>query len=111
MGIMSAGVVRQIDAGVFDKELADLEKAIQMRIRKVRTTRSNRDFGIGSKVVFNDLCGTKYLHGAPATVTDIKQKKLVVKLDKPVGRFVRHDASGNLCSVAISVPPSIVDLV
>ena len=111
MGVMTESVLRQVDAGVFDKDLEALEKAVSSRLMEVRKTRTNRDFGIGAKVKFNTYCGTKYLHGAAATVTDIKQKKLVVKLDVPMGRFVRRDEAGNVTSVAITVPPSIVDLV
>lgn len=104
-------VIEDIKAGVHDAFLNDIEKAVAERLIQVRTARSAREYGIGDRVKFNSYCGTKYLHGHEAVVTGIKQKKLTVRLDRPVGRFVRYDASGSPMSVDINVPPSIVDLV
>lgn len=111
MGVATENIIRQVEAGVFDAELDNLEKAVQARVMQVRKSRTKADFGIGAKVKFNSFCGTKYLHGMTATVVDLKQKKLVVTLDNPVGRFARYRADGTVESSRVTVPPSIVDLV
>lgn len=103
-------IIADINAGVHDSFLEEIEKAVAERLRHVRTARSAKEFGLGDRVRFNSFCGTKYLHGHEAIVVGIKQKKLTVKLDKPVGRFVRY-VDGAAVSVDVSVPPSIVDLV
>lgn len=104
-------IIEDIKSGVHDKFLSEIEKAVAERLTQVRTTRSVNTYGLGDRVRFNTSCGTKYLHGHEAVVVGIKQKKLTVRLIKPVGRFVRYDASGQPTSVEVSVPPSIVDLV
>jgi hypothetical protein len=104
-------IIDEINAGMHDSVLAELESAISTRLMTVRETRTSKDYGLGDRVKFNTYCGTKYLHGREAIVVGMKQKKLVVKMDKPVGRFVRYDEQGNPTSSEIVVPPSIVDLV
>lgn len=104
-------IMTDIASGIHDDFLADIEKAVSERLLVLRTARSAKEYGIGDRVKFNSYCGTKYLHGKEAVVTGIKQKKLTVRLDRPIGRFVRYDASGAPLSVDINVPPSIVDLV
>ena len=103
-------ITDQIASGVFDKELADIEKAVEARLLAVRKSRTASEYGIGDVVKFNTFCGTKYLHGHKATVVGIRGKKLLVKLETPMGRFARI-VDGEIVSSEISVPPSIVDLV
>lgn len=104
-------ILEEIKSGAHDKILADIEKAVADRLMAVRTSRSSKEYGLGDRVRFNSYCGTKYLQGHEAVVTGIKQKKLTVRLIKPVGRFVRYDAAGTPISSEVTVPPSIVDLV
>ena len=102
-------ITAQIARGVFDKELAQMEEAISQRLTVVRKSTKMTDFGIGDKVKVNSYCGTQYLRGSTATVVGIRQKKLLIKLDAPVGRFVRTMADGTKESSDIVVPPSILD--
>ena len=104
-------LVREIELGVHDNDLANLEKALTERLRATRQARTIKDYGVGDKVVFNSLCGTQYLQGATGVVVGLKQKKLLVKLDSPMGRFVRYSSDGKVESSSISVPTSIVDIV
>jgi ribosomal protein L21E len=104
-------VIRHIALGVYDSTLADIEKALTERLRVTRQSRTIKDYGVGDRVVFNSLCGTQYLQGATGVVVGLKQKKLLVKLDNPVGRFVRYSSDGTVESSSISVPTSIVDIV
>lgn len=107
---MTTTLIDEINAGMHDSILAELESAISTRLMTVRETRTAKDYGLGDKVKFNTYCGTKYLQGREAVVVGMKQKKLVVKMTNPVGRFVRYE-NGNAVSSDIVVPPSIVDLV
>lgn len=105
-------IIDQIFSGVFDKDLVEMEKAIDSRLRAVRASRTTAEYGIGDKVVFNTHCGTKYLHGHHAIVVGKKQKKILVKLTNPIGRFAKHNTATNEWeSSEILVPTSIIDLV
>lgn len=104
-------VLRQIPLGHFDESLEDLEAAIKLRLTEVRSSRTNKSYGIGDRVVINNYCGTKYLHGKTAVVVGKNRTKVTIRLEHPVGRFVRYNKDGSTTSVDINVPPSIVDLV
>jgi hypothetical protein len=99
-----------IERGLLDHELADIARALKTRQEALRKTRTVMDFPLGSSVVVNDYCGTQYLRGETATVTGRKRTKLVIQLDRPMGRFVRL-VDGVAHSVDITVPTSLVDLV
>jgi ribosomal protein L21E len=110
MTLAAENVARHIAAGVFDEQLAEIEKAVQERLMTVRRSRTAAEFGIGDEVRFNSYCGTKYLQGHTGVVVSKSKTKLVVKLSSPVGRFstkVGDDWQGS----EVRVPPSIVDLV
>jgi ribosomal protein L21E len=111
MTTTTGALVLEIELGLHDSELANLEKALTERLRVTRQSRTIKDYGVGDKVIFNSLCGTQYLQGATGVVVGLKQKKLLVKLDNPVGRFVRYSSDGKVESSSISVPTSIVDIV
>jgi len=95
-------------AGELDEALGSLKSAIETRQAQIRSVAKPSDFGIGDKVIFNDSCGTRYLVGHTATITGMKRTKVVVKLDKPTGRFVRF-VDGEAVSVDITVPIAIID--
>lgn len=97
-------------AGELDDKLGALKTAIETRQAQIRATAKPTDFGIGDKVVFNNSCGTRYLVGHTATITGMKRTKVVVKLDKPMGRFTRV-VNGESVSADITVPISIIDAV
>jgi hypothetical protein len=66
------------------------------------------DLGLGDSVRFNARCGTKYLIGATARVVGFKRTKVVVKIDKPKGRFARLTPDG-VVSVDVTVPTAILE--
>lgn len=68
------------------------------------------DLGLGDSVRFNARCGTKYLIGATARVVGFKRTKVVVKIDKPKGRFARVTPDG-VVSVDVTVPTAILERV
>lgn len=104
-------IIDQINDGSFDESLEKIKEAVTQRQMLLRKTRGPLEFALGDRVRFNDYCGTKYLQGMTAEVIRIDRTKLVVTLDKPMGRFIRRDSAGNVKSAEVKVPPSIVDLV
>lgn len=102
-------LVTRVQSGEFDDYLAVINKTIADRLAASRRSRTATDFNIGDRVVLNDLCGTRYLVGAQATVISKKRTKVVIKLDKPTGRFVRIGSDGSPESSDITVPVTILD--
>lgn len=107
--ITSQTVEDAIFLGTLDADLTKLALAIEARQSKVRASTKATDFGIGDAVRFNNHCGTRYLVGHTARVVGMKRTKIVVKLDKPTGRFARVMPGGQVESASITVPISIVD--
>ena len=102
----------EIESGTFDSDLIKIKEAVDARLKASRTSRTLADFNIGDTVVFNDLTGTRYMVGRKATVTGIKQKKVTVRLETPVGRFAHiNPVTGKEESANITVPVAIIDLV
>jgi hypothetical protein len=85
--------------GFYDENLKDLSAAINERM-SIR--RSFMEFGVGDRVVLNDRCRTKYLHGSTAVVVETLRKNVKIVLDKPIGRF-------STPGMRIRVPTSILD--
>jgi hypothetical protein len=105
-------LVTEITSGTYDSDLIKLKEAIDARLKASRASRTIKDFNIGDTVVFNDLTGTRYMVGRKATVTGMKQKKVVVRLETPVGRFAHiNPVTGKEESANITVPVAIIDLV
>lgn len=103
-------IAAQIEAGTFDGDLLKIQDAVTKRIEAVRASRKFEDFSIGARVRFNEQTGTRYMVGEYARIVSKRQKKLVVQLENPVGRFARHTPAG-VVSTDIVVPLAIVDLV
>jgi hypothetical protein len=120
-------VLLAIATGRFDDHLRAIVRAVSDRIVLIEpetaptpppvSPRPSRigaltidDLGLGVEVRFNAHCGTKYLVGATARVVGLRRTKVVVKLDKPKGRFVRHTPDGPV-SADITVPPAILELI
>jgi len=105
-------LVSEIESGIFDSSLVKLKEAVDARLKVSRISRTIADYHIGDTVVFNDLTGTRYMVGRKATVTGIKQKKVTVRLETPVGRFEKiNPLTGKAESANIVVPVAIIDLV
>jgi len=105
-------LVSEITSGTYDSDLIKLKEAIDARLKASRATRTIADFNIGDTVVFNDLTATRYMVGRKATVTGMKQKKITVRLETPVGRFAHiNPVTGKEESANITVPVAIIDLV
>lgn len=102
----------EIELGTFDSGLVKIKEAVEARLKATRTSRTITDFNIGDTVVFNDLTATRYMVGRKATVTGMKQKKITVRLETPVGRFAHiNPVTGKEESANITVPVAIIDLV
>lgn len=84
--------------GAYDEHLSILQREIKDRVSR---TREFIEFIEGDRVVFNDNCGTKYLRGEKATITQQRRTKLGVRLDRSVGRFTDK--------ADIIVPPVMLD--
>ena len=105
-------LLSDIESGTFDSSLVKIKEAIDARLKTSRATRTIADYHVGDTVVFNDLTGTRYMVGRKATVTGIKQKKVTVRLETPVGRFEKiNPLTGQAESANIVVPVAIIDLV
>jgi len=103
-------LIDEINAGKHDADLEELEKIVKFRLRSVRSSRSPGEYLIGDKIKFNDFCGTKYIQGHTGVVVGKKKTKVVVQLDRPVGRFA-ITKNGKVESASITVPVSIIDKV
>ena len=86
-----------------DYEIDSNERSITKQKVKIE------DFGVGDRVVINRRCGTKYLIGEMATVTDIRRTKIKISFDSPKGRFARTNSMGEVYSAEVVVPLEIVD--
>lgn len=105
-------LVSEITSGTYDSDLIKLKDAIDARLKASRSSRTLSDFNIGDTVVFNDLTATRYMVGQKATITGMKQKKVTVRLETPVGRFAHvNPVTGRVESANITVPVAIIDLV
>ena len=105
-------LVSEIESGTFDSSLVKLKEAVDARLKVSRISRTIADYHIGDTVVFNDLTATRYMVGQKATVTGMKQKKVTVRLETPVGRFAHvNPVTGKVESSNITVPVAIIDLV
>jgi gamma-glutamyl phosphate reductase len=105
-------LVAQIKSGTYDASLTKLKEAIEERLKASRGSRTLSDYNIGDTVVFNELTGTRYMVGQKATIISMKQKKVVVRLETPMGRFARvNNLTGKVESANVTVPLGIIDLV
>lgn len=80
-----ADVRLAILTGDFDPHLDLLIADLQDRKRRLAPKAS--DFTVGDKVRYVAAVRPKYLAGVEGVVATINRTKIVVRLDKPVGRF------------------------
>lgn len=102
-------VIDQISSGTFDNDLNSLSNAVKERLDKVRKGKTIADYGVGDRVKFNELTGTRYMVGQYATIVSKNRTKVVVRLETPMGRFMKVDQNGNIQSANVTVPLSIID--
>lgn len=103
-------VLEGISSGKFDNDLSALGTAVKDRQVHVRKNKTISDFNVGDRVKFNEQTGTRYMVGQYATVVSKNRTKLVVRLETPMGRFIRVDSTGNVKSADVTVPAGIIDL-
>lgn len=83
-------LISAIASGEFDGELARIRAVVIERaelLRKERTMAFVAELGIGDRVRIDQMVTPKYLRGALGTVTGWAGQKVVVRLDRPIGRF------------------------
>jgi hypothetical protein len=83
-------VVEAIARGELDEELGVLGAVINERVRLLATARSMTTLAslrVGDRVRINHSAKPNYLNGQAGTVTGWAGQKVVVQLDRPVGRF------------------------
>lgn len=85
-----------IVAGKLDDCLNILAEAIAFRRERLNAKKMN-SFNIGDKVKFNNSVKPKYLRGIQATITNVRRKRIEIKLDYSIGRF----ASRITCPVSL----------
>lgn len=96
-------LVIEIGSGLHDHGLAKIKEALASRSSVLRSSRTLKDYSIGTKVRFNERTGTRYMVGQTGTVSGIKVKKVVVTLDTAIGKYTRHDGSAakTVCPIEI----------
>lgn len=84
------GLLTNIRDGKYDEHL---DRILQVVIERRKELASDRYFElqIGDRVKFVRTIRPTYLAGAHATVVGKKVKKVLVRLDSPVGRFGMGD--------------------
>lgn len=103
-------VLSGIASGAYDSNLEKIKVAVDNRTRSVRVGRSIDDYGVGDRVKFNELTGTRYMVGQYATIVSKNRTKVVVRLETPMGRFARvNPATREVQSANVTVPLSIID--
>ena len=98
-----------VDLGKLDPYLADIVASCQARLDKIRMSKTTADFSIGDRIRINERCGAKALVGCEGAVIGKKRLKVVVKLDKPAGKYFVIRPDGTRESSDITVPLSILD--
>ena len=79
-----------IASGELDDELQRIRSVVSERaelLHKERTMALMAELTVGDRVRIGQMVTPKYLCGALATVTGWSGRMVVVKLDRPVGRF------------------------
>lgn len=84
--------------GAYDEHLAVIIQEINERKKR---TREFIEWVAGSRVKINDNCRPQYLVGEMATIKDVKRTKVVINLDRDMGRF---RAGQN-----ITIPMTLID--
>lgn len=112
MGVEDLGSIDQfklgVAAGLYDKQLDTIVAVVQQRRELLRAQHAGETLArihVGSRVRFNKNTTKNFLN-VPATVTDIKDGKIIVDLDYPI-----QGGRGKRWHTGIICPPSILDVV
>lgn len=89
-----------IITGEFDNELDLITRSVQTRKEMLQAAFKNT-LNVGDKVKFNDQTKPTYMRGMVATIIKVNRERVVVKMEKPTGRF-----AGN-----ITTPVSLLEKV
>lgn len=108
--MMVEHIKNAVDSGHLDRHLATIELAARHRLETTRKSRTTRDFNVGDRVRFNELCGDEHLTGTFATVVAVGGVKIWVELDRPVGKHY-EDIDGIAHRSTIMVRPVELDVV
>jgi len=81
--------IEEMNNGDWDEDLSRIESAISAR-RSLLSAIKLDDFRVGDVVSFNSSTNPKYLIGKRAVVVKINQKRVVVDLVYPRGRFSKN---------------------
>jgi hypothetical protein len=103
-------IKRHISLGRYDLDLADILKTAEARRTALRAKRRATEFSIGDEVRFNDACTQPDLRSNHGVVVGRRGEKLLVKPNRPIGRFARC-VDGVWESSPVTVPPSSIDLI
>jgi len=108
--MMVEHIKNAVDSGHLDRHLATIELAARHRLEATRRSRTARDFNVGDRVRFNELCEDQHIAGTFATVVAVGGVKIWVELDRPVGKY--YDVvEGIAHRSTITVRPAAIDLV
>lgn len=100
-------IAEAIESGVLDRHLLPITEAVHRRLDGLlREAEANAAAGInvGDRVRLGPLVEPKHLTGATAVVTGWDHRSVLVRLDRPVGRYstdvdIRMSPLG-LCPIA-----------
>lgn len=101
MGIVTSEleiIIKDIRDGVYDDQLENLTDAISRR-KDYQNALKFFSFNVGDRVRYVSSVSPKYLAYKPGTIVEINRKRVVVKLDNPVGRFAGK----------ITTPPNLIE--
>ena len=87
----STDALHNIILGRFDNDLPRLAQAIHDRQKELRDKQAKLtmvNLQAGDRVRFRNTVSPAYLAGAEGTIVGLKQKRVSMKLDRPVGRFM-----------------------
>lgn len=97
---MDKELILSIVRGERDSEIEEIMRACKDRRDQLNSIKIY-EFQEGDKVRYNGQTNPKYLRGVVGTIRKVNRTKVVVDLDKPVGRFSR----------GITTPTSMIDKV
>lgn len=104
-------VLKAIESGRLDGDLFNIDNAVVERREKIRVTAKVDDYLIGDRVRVNTKASPAYIHGELGTIVGKARTKLLMRFDRPVGRFSSVDENGISHGVEVKVPLSIIDKV
>lgn len=81
-----ATVNTAIITGEFDNELDLIAQSIKTRKGMLQLAFKST-LKVGDKVKFNDQTKPTYMRGMLATIVKVNRERVMVKMDKPTGRF------------------------